>query len=81
MSQVAQLLPCKHRDGSKQRANMTMTELEQLHNEKVRELERIYAREATGEDLRMRRKELEQEVETLWALVAGEIKRRHERRE
>jgi hypothetical protein len=52
-----------------------MTDLELLHEQKVRELERIYAREGAGEDLRMRRKELEQQVETLWALVAGEIDR------
>jgi hypothetical protein len=58
-----------------------MTELEQLHNVKVSVLERVYAREACGEDLRMRRKELEQESEMLWALIAGDMKRRHERRE
>ena len=53
-----------------------MTDLELLHEQKVCELERICAREGAGEDLRMRRKELEQEVETLWALVIGEIERR-----
>ena len=54
---------------------LQMLDLELLHEQKVHELERIYAREAAGEDLRMRRKELEQEIETLWALVAGEMKR------
>ena len=49
--------------------------LRELHRQRVGELERIYSRESTGEDLRMRRKELEQEVDTLWALVVGEIKR------
>jgi hypothetical protein len=47
-----------------------------MHTAKVPELERIYVRVAGGEDLRLRRKELEQEAETLWALIAGEMKRR-----
>lgn len=52
-----------------------MTELKQRYAEKVRALGQIYAREHQGEDLRMRRKELEQETDVLWALVAGEMKR------
>ena len=52
-----------------------LTELEKLYIAKCQTLDRIYAHETEGENLRVGRKELEDAVEVLW-LVYGEMRRK-----